>query len=116
MAINETVTITETATDSTDTVTQIATAKTDDASVDENGESLLEEVIEAVFDENLSDDTEYLVKSDSIETETVDTASEDYSLSEEVPVEKTPFAPIDVSTSPVESDTTADTPTDYWSE
>lgn len=103
MTNSETITITETAPDGTETVIEITTTKPDETLAETDAPSIIEEVIEAIFDENPSDDSEYLVEPDFNE-ETADENSEDYSISEELAVESelpqddfssTPFAAVD---------------------
>ena len=109
MTTNETITITETASDGTETVIEITTTKTDDVLAAGDGESLVEEVIEAILDENPSDDAEYLVEPETYETEPADLTSEDYSLNEEIPGDETQIDPVEVSTSPVGTDMPVET-------
>jgi hypothetical protein len=56
MATEESVTITETAPDGTETTIEITTTKGDDSLVNEDGDSLVEEVIEALFDVEIGED------------------------------------------------------------
>ncbi|MEZ5426782.1 MAG: hypothetical protein R2747_10980 [Pyrinomonadaceae bacterium] len=56
MVNEESVTITETAPDGTETTIEITTSKSDDSGSNQNEESLVEEVVEALLDVEIDDD------------------------------------------------------------
>ena len=117
MTTEETVTITETAPDGTETMIEITTSRTDETLTGETGESVVEEIIEAVFDA-AADDGEYtetdFTETGYAETEIPSDTTFETSTIEETytePVindsEFTPFAP-----PPVEVDSTVSTETE----
>jgi hypothetical protein len=95
MTTDQTVTITETAPDGTETVIEITTTKADD-SLDGDGQTLVEEVVEALLDENLDEvgepasETEYSVAETSPET-TEPVIADEIPVE---PVESVPFEPV----------------------
>lgn len=104
MTTEETVTITETAPDGTETVIEITTSKADETLTDENGESLVEEVIEAVLD-SVDDDGNY-TEIDYSETDATTDATLETSTVEDVYTEPVMTETVeDVYTEPVVNET-----------
>ena len=113
MATEESVTITETAPDGTETTIEITTTKADD-SID--GESLVEEVVEALFDVEIPDDnTENVEELNAEEIDLTDYQTEgeqvDFTEGSEMPVssdtsqtsaEETSFEPIIPTADPLQ--------------